>query len=70
LYYERAYLAAQGTEKKKPEIALENFDMQFLNGNISEDPAQRLVEEEDLGRIYSVIRNSLSEFELDVCSFI
>jgi len=59
-----SHLRAQ--KRKKPELALENLDLQFLSGNVSEDPAERLVEEESLSRMYSVIRKSLSEFELDV----
>ena len=49
-----------------PELGLDNSDFQFPSGNVSEDPAQRLVEEEDLSRIYSAIKGSLSKFELEV----
>ena len=53
------------SQKLKMELG-DNSDFQFPSGNVSEDPAQRLVEEEDLSRIYSAIKGSLSKFELEV----
>jgi len=53
-------------KRKKSVLFLDNCDVQFLSGNVSEDPAERLVEEENLSRMYSVIKKNLSEFELDV----